>query len=456
MTGAVVFPWLPLGHEVADGVSVGRVIAAGQDHQILRTREGDSVIFLTRAGSSLGNELTGLQTERGIPAFRPFAYGPDAYLLAPFDADQEPFRIGDRPRRSASMTATEAGRIADALVRLAQRVPDATWESAIFFPSLGVCLETDQRTDEDRRMLAVRLLTGGIADPSLSARQIHALNPWITTEEIEQFLQSLGVGAHLPVPAATAPKETFRLPGNPAVEALFREYVIDYYTNLERYRAMRVDPPGGFLLHGPTGSGKTYAAKALAAYLRWPVFEIDIGKIGSPFIHQTSIQLRRAFDEAAAKAPSLIILNEFDALAASRAPGSLDHKIEEVGQLLQLLETAASKNIVLVATTNRRNSIDEAILRRGRFDHVVLVKYPDEEQVRVAIEAMLAERPHAAGLNLDKIATKLTERPMSDVAWTINEAARIAVKSSKPQIDDICLFQALAKLARSSAQGGEQ
>jgi cell division protease FtsH len=440
------FPWLPLGHEIATGVAVGRVVHAGEDHQILRAREADTVIFLARANVPLGNALSGLPAKNGVLAFHPLAYGPEAYLVATFDADQEPFQIADRPRRPAALTAAEAARLADALSVLAQRNPDAAWESAIFFPSLDICVPTEQRIGEDRRLLATRLLTGGIADPSLSARQIHGANPWITVDEIDNFMRRFGVAAQRPTSPAASAKAPFRLPGNPRLETLFREYVIEYYGALDRYRAMRVDPPGGFLLHGPTGSGKTHAARALASYLGWPVFEIDIGKIGSPFIHHTTIQLRRAFEEAAAKAPALIILNEFDALAGSRTPGTLDHKIEEVGELLQLLETAASKNVVLVATTNRRHAIDEAILRRGRFDHLVLVDYPDETEVREAMQAMLAERPHAAGLNLDMIAAKLTKRPMSDIAWTINEAARMAVRTNKPQIDDICLFQALAKL----------
>src|SRR5262249_2049085 len=159
------------------------------------------------------------------------------------------------------------------------------------------------------------------------------------------------------------------------------------------------------------------------------VFEIDVGSVGSPFIHQTSVQLRQAFEQAAAKSPSLVVLNEFDALATKRQAGMHEHKIEEVSQMLRLLEDAPERGIVVVATTNKRHMMDDAMLRRGRFDHVVEVGYPDDTELRAAIIGMLADRPHAAGLNLDAVVQRLSNRPMSDLAWAINEAARRAVKA---------------------------
>jgi SpoVK/Ycf46/Vps4 family AAA+-type ATPase len=115
--------------------------------------------------------------------------------------------------------------------------------------------------------------------------------------------------------------------------------------------------------------------------------------------------------------------------------------------MLRLLEEAADRSIVVIATTNKRHMIDEAMLRRGRFDHIIEVGYPDAAELRAAIEGMLAERPHAAGIDLTAIVERLRERPMSDIAWSINEAARLAVKLGKAEIDDTCLAEALEKLA---------
>lgn len=447
MTKSDVFPWLPLGHEVATGISVGRVISHGPEHQLIRSRDGRHVLLLAIANSNVGRSVAELCHSSGLRHFQPLIFGSQNLLAGVFRVEEEPLPVSELARRPAKLTSAEAAMLAAALVELAERTPTAAWASSLFLQSLGKCVPVEAAAQEDRRTLAVRLLTGGIADPTLSPQQIHGLNQWLTLQEIESFLTRLGVGlGPRPPMKPQMPEGGFDLPGRPKLASLFREYVIDYYRDRERYQSMRVKPPGGFLLYGPPGTGKTHAAKQLAIYLGWPVFEINIGSVGSPYIHQTSLQLRRTFEQAAAKAPSLLIFNEFDALSGSRASLSQDYKLEEVSELLQLIETAAERQIVFIATSNRRDAIDDAMLRRGRFDHIIEVGYPTLSEVRAALAAMLAERPQAAGLNLDRAAEKLQERPMSDIAWIINEAARIAVKIGKDEIDDICLFRALGQL----------
>ena len=214
----------------------------------------------------------------------------------------------------------------------------------------------------------------------------------------------------------------------------------------DRYAAMGVQPPSGILLYGPPGSGKTFAVRMLANYLGWPVFELGMGKIGSPFIHQTSVRLNALFHRAAEKAPSIVVIDEVDALAGARGIGSQDYKVEEISELVKLVEAAAGSGVILVATTNRKEAIDPAFLRKGRFDHAFEVDYPDAEEVLSVLGYLVSERPHVPGLGLATAAERLACRPMSDAAWVVNEAARLAVKSSKDAIDDICLFGAISKL----------
>src|SRR5262249_20734658 len=152
---------------------------------------------------------------------------------------------------------------------------------------------------------------------------------------------------------------------------------------------------------------------------------VDLGSLGSPFIHQTSVALRKSFDEAKRRAPALIVLEEIDALATSRGAMTHDHKIEEVNELLRLVESASKNNILVVATTNRLEALDPAIRRKGRFDHVIEVGYPTADEVRAALEAMLGDRPHRDIQSLGQIAASLSGRPLSDVAWVVNEAARL-------------------------------
>jgi ATP-dependent 26S proteasome regulatory subunit len=171
--------------------------------------------------------------------------------------------------------------------------------------------------------------------------------------------------------------------------------------------------------------------------------------MGSPFIHQTVVALRAVFNEAKRRAPALVVLEEVDALAMSRGPTTQDHKVEEIAELLRLVETASENNILVIATTNRRNGLDPAMLRKGRFDHMIEVGYPGREEVRAAIEAMLQDRPHRDIPNLDQLAARLADRPMSDIAWVINEAARLAARAKKAAIDEIDLFSALDALKKN-------
>jgi ATP-dependent Zn protease len=126
-----------------------------------------------------------------------------------------------------------------------------------------------------------------------------------------------------------------------------------------------------------------------------------------------------------------------------------DHKIEEVTELLRLVETASENGILVVATTNRRDALDAAILRKGRFDHTVEVGYPTAEEVRAVLDALLNDRPHREASNLSQLAAKLAGRPLSDVAWVVNEGARLAARGKKDAIDEIDLFSALKRLGSS-------
>jgi len=209
---------------------------------------------------------------------------------------------------------------------------------------------------------------------------------------------------------------------------------------------MGIGPPGGVLLHGPPGSGKSFAARRLAEFLGWPVFEINAGTVGSPYIHHTSMRLRELFESAANEAPSIVLIDEVDALLRDRDASASDHAAEEVGEFLTLVERSAERCVLVIATTNRRYAIDAAVVRHGRFDHVVEVALPSANEAQAVLESVLDRRPHVGGMNLEVAAEKLSGRPLSDIEWAVNEAARAAVRAGKKKIDDVCLFRGIAGL----------
>jgi hypothetical protein len=380
-----------------------------------------------------------------------FTFGKEGFLIGLFELSERPMEVVNLPSDPRFGTGNDLIDLAYALANLEKDFPGSDWSSAVYLRNAKKCLCTNfDGTDLDKRQLAIRLLTGGVADLDISVTQIHALNRWISKEQIEEFFAILGLEMRSTPRMDTeqrsiAPTQ-FSLPGRPELEAFFREYILDYVAQSNRYEAMGLKLPSGILLHGPPGSGKTYAVKSLADFVGWPVFDVSISSIGSPYIHETSVRLRRIFEEAADQAPSILLMDDLDAIASDRNMGGQAHKVEEVGELLRLIERAHELGILVFATTNRLDSIDDALLRKGRFDHTIEVSYPTEGEVTAVLTSLLNEKPTVAGISIETAANRLANRPLSDTAWVINEAARLTVKAEKDSIDDFSLMTALKKL----------
>jgi cell division protease FtsH len=324
--------------------------------------------------------------------------------------------------------------------------PDASIGSALFLPSVGELLPTSVRDEEDRLRVASQFLVAGANLSRFDGQAVRSLNSWISVEEIEDFLRAMGIGS-LQV-EERQPTSSFSLPGRPALEQFFRDYVIEPVADRDRYAALKVQLPNGVLLYGPPGSGKTHTVNKLALALGWPVFRIDLGAVGSPFVHQTTVALRKAFEEAKRSSPSLIVLEEVDAVAPARGPMTHDHKVEEVVELLRMVESASQNGVLFIATTNRKHALDPALLRRGRFDHAIEVGYPSTDEVRAALREILSGRPQK-NVELDSLSEKLAGRPMSDIAWVVNDAARAAARAKRDAIEQEDLSEAVQRLFAS-------
>jgi len=124
------------------------------------------------------------------------------------------------------------------------------------------------------------------------------------------------------------------------------------------------------------------------------------------------------------------------------------HHVEEVAEFLRRIPEALSKNVLIIAMTNMIDLIDPAVRRRGRFDHVIRVDMPMKEEVNALLNDLLSKLPIEKGLTLEPLLENLTGKPLSDVAFVIREAARIAAKSDRHNIDQECLLTALSSLNR--------
>ena len=243
----------------------------------------------------------------------------------------------------------------------------------------------------------------------------------------------------------------FVLPGRSMLEDFFNDHVIDIIFNAKKYQAMGIDFPSAIALHGPPGCGKTFAVERLVEFIDWPSYSIDSSSIGSPYIHATSKKISDVFNKAIDTAPSVIIIDEMEAFLSDRwASGDGLHHVEEVAEFLRRIPEANDNKVLIIAMTNRIDLIDPAVLRRGRFDHIVAVVWPSREEVAMLFNSLLDKLPISNNLELDKIVDKLTGKPLSDLTFVIRDAARLAAKASKSQIDQQSLSDAFNNLPEDS------
>ncbi|WLC16662.1 ATP-binding protein [Bradyrhizobium diazoefficiens] len=414
---------------------------------MLQEQAGDALMLVLAAGKPAAEDAARID---GASQFAEFEFGGRRFMTLPLAKSSEPVPLMHWPKRFGLPTTSDVRALGEAIAGMRQRAPQAEVASALFVPALEACLRVkDAEAAEDIGQVAAQLLTASQAS-ALDVGSVRGANPWVSADDIAFFLSALGV-SELAEPVAP---EAFALPGRPALEAFFREYVIEPSADPERYQALRVQLPNGILLYGPPGSGKTHAVDTLVGALRRPTFRLDLGEVGSPFIHQTTVAMRQAFEQAKRSAPSLLVLEEIDAVAPARGPMSQDHKVEELTEILRMIEAAAKNGVLVLATTNRKEALDPAVLRTGRFDHSVLVDYPTKEEVELALQGMLKDRPHDP-LDLSGASRALAGRPMSDAAWIVNEAARLTARAKQDRISADALRQALKRLQLSPSTGAD-
>jgi SpoVK/Ycf46/Vps4 family AAA+-type ATPase len=253
--------------------------------------------------------------------------------------------------------------------------------------------------------------------------------------------------------AKLSSNQAFDLPGRPELTAFFNEHIVDIVRHQARYAALGIHFPGPFVLHGPPGCGKTFAIEQLTEFLGWPSFEINSASIASPYIHQTSKKISELFDAAIDAAPAVLVIDEMEAFLTDRDYGSGTHHIEEVSEFLRRIPEASKASVLIVAMTNRLEMIDPAILRRGRFDHVLKVDFANELEIRAMMEKLLSALPTAADVSAAPLAAQLIGRPLSDVAFIVREGARLAARAGKDVVDQRDLLAALQSAPAREREG---
>jgi transitional endoplasmic reticulum ATPase len=262
-------------------------------------------------------------------------------------------------------------------------------------------------------------------------------------KSVKEFIQTLNgeLEVELSIPeekvTKVQPKEIKKGKGFSAIAGMqelkntIQLDVIDALNEKERYAEYGLTIPNGMLLYGPPGCGKTFFAEKMAEEIGFNFYQIKPSDIQSKFVNASQENIKNLFDEAKQNAPSIIFIDELDALVPNRDTSNISHmNTSAVNEFLAQMNNCGDDGIFIVGATNRPNAIDPAILRSGRLDKHIYLPPPDFEARKLMFELYLKKRPTEIGLNYDELAKATENYVSSDIKFLCDEASRRALKDN--------------------------
>jgi transitional endoplasmic reticulum ATPase len=228
--------------------------------------------------------------------------------------------------------------------------------------------------------------------------------------------------------------------GMRGLKDLITHDVINALKQKEKYAEYGLSIPNGMLLYGPPGCGKTFFAERMAEEIGFNFFLIKPSDIQSKFVNASQEIIKTLFDEARKQAPSIIFLDELDALVPRRdTPNMSQMNANAVNEFLAQMNNTGDEGIFIIGASNRPTSVDPAILRSGRLDKLIYLPPPDIDARREMFELHLAKRPIGGIIDYAALARKTDNFVSSDIRFLCDEAARRALRSGSKITNDIAL-----------------
>ena len=226
--------------------------------------------------------------------------------------------------------------------------------------------------------------------------------------------------------------------------------VVDFLKNPEKYRAMGARTPKGALLIGPSGTGKTLLARAVAGEAQVPFISIAGSEFMEMLVGVGAARVRDLFATAKKTQPAIIFIDEIDAIGRQRGAGIMgghDEREQTLNQILVEMDGfTPNEQLVVIAATNRPDILDPALVRPGRFDRRILLPLPDIEGRKAILGIHARNKPFAQTVDWEKVARRTVGFSGADLENMLNEAAILAARLNKKLIDEADLEESATKV----------
>jgi transitional endoplasmic reticulum ATPase len=258
---------------------------------------------------------------------------------------------------------------------------------------------------------------------------------------MEVVLQDLSNTATKRIPKSLPKGKGFSaIAGMQELKDTIKHDVIDALNDKERYAEYGVTIPNGMLLYGPPGCGKTFFAERMAEEIGFNFYQLKPSDVQSKWVNASQENIKNIFEAARENAPSIIFMDELDAVVPNRNDSSVNHmNTSAVNEFLAQMNNCGEDDVFVIGATNRPEAIDPAITRAGRLDKLIYLPPPDFEAREMMFKLYLDKRPREIGLDYSALAGATENYVSSDIKFLCDEASRRALKQNTRITKDILL-----------------
>lgn len=221
------------------------------------------------------------------------------------------------------------------------------------------------------------------------------------------------------------------------IKSIMQKKIINILKDPEKAERFKIQIPNGMLLYGPPGCGKSFIAEKFAEEAGYNYVFIKSSDLASIYVHGSQEKIGALFEEARKKAPTILNFDEFEALVPNRSKINNSSESGEMNEFLSQMNNCGKDRIFIIASSNRPDLIDPAILRKGRMDKVIFIPVPDKEARQGIFEIHMKDRPASSDIDYARLAELTENFVASDIAYIVNDAATRAFE------DDADITQSL-------------